>query len=415
MSLRLGVARRDVSPTCPVQLAGFGTRGGALVTEIAHPIMLRVALLEDDRGARLALVSGEFLNWSTESDPRLRAIVAEHASVDPDDILFSATHTHSAPQLSHLQAATLGEVDDAYLDDLAIHLADASREASDLVHEVAVSRVVGTHDLARQRRADLDMSVSDAPIVVDDRLTVIRLDAADGLVACFVHYACHPVVSSDLAVSGDYFGAAVAEVERITGAVAFPLQGCAGDVNPPKDLVRAGVDGVTRVGKQLADAALALLAGNPEHLSVAELSSRWCTVDLPLAAVPTRSELEQNLASPGIDAEWAAYFLAHPDRLLPSVECRLQLWSLGSGLQLLAINGEATNAYGLRIRRLSQGTALPVAYSNGIVGYLPTARQIAAGGYEVHQSARMYLLPGTFDPIIEERLDRAIDSLLMER
>ncbi len=77
----------------------------------------------------LALVSGEFLNWSTESDARFRAVVAEHARVAPADILFSATHTHSAPQLSHLHAPILGVADERYLDFVESRLASATLEA----------------------------------------------------------------------------------------------------------------------------------------------------------------------------------------------------------------------------------------------------------------------------------------------
>jgi hypothetical protein len=114
----------------------------------------------------------------------------------------------------------------------------------------------------------------------------------------------------------------------------------------------------------------------------------------------------------GLDADWANGLLAHPELRHPSRVCRLQLWSLGAGLQLLGMSGEVTSPYGLGIRERSRGTTLPVAYANGMVGYIPTAAQIAAGGYEVHESARCYLLPGSFDPVIEQRMNAAIDNLL---
>ncbi|HWM34822.1 MAG TPA: hypothetical protein VNR36_11345 [Pseudolysinimonas sp.] len=405
MGLRLGVARRDASPAHPVQLAGFGRRAGALVSQFAHPIQVRVAVIGDDTGT-LALVSGEFLNWSTESDERFRTIVAEQTGVAPSDILFSATHTHSAPQLSHHQAALLGVVDEGYLDELAAHLAIVAREAAGSRREVTVARVAARHELAWQRRQDLD-----ADPRIDDTLTVVRFDAGDELVACFVHYACHPVVSADNVVSGDFFGAAMAGLERATGAVAFPLQGCAGDVDPG-GAVMAGIERAAQVGRDFADAVAGLLAEPSAPVATGPISAAWRTAQLPVSRVPTPSELGAVGADDPLEAQWAAGLLAHPDLLRPELPCRLQLWSLGPGLQLLAMSGEVTSPYGLRIRERSGGRALPVAYSNGMVGYIPTAAQIAAGGYEVHESARCYLIPGTFDPVIEVRMNESVDALL---
>lgn len=405
MVLTLGVARRDVSPVHAVELAGFGRRGNALISRIAHPIQLRVAVVGD--GSRdLALVSGEFLNWSTERDATVRSIVAASAGVAESDVMFCATHTHSAPQLSHDHAALLGVADQAYVAELDAHLARVSQDAAAARCEVAVSRTTGTYELARQRREHLD---AERPI--DDRLTVVRFQAGDVLVACFVHYTCHPVVSADDAVSGDFLGVAMGRVEDATGAIVFPLQGCAGDVDPV-GVVMTGIERAESVGRDFADAVVALLKGPAEPVVTAPTGSTWTSAELPLVGSPTESELVAASIGDGLDAQWARALLADRELLRPFRECRLQLWSLGPGLQLLGINGEATSPYGLRIRAESGGSALPVAYSNGMIGYLPTAAQIAAGGYEVEESARCYLLPGTFDPVIEQRIDDAVDRLL---
>ena len=411
MSLRLGVSRRDVSPGHPVQLAGFGRRAGALVSEVTNPIHVRVAVAEHESG-RLALVSGEFLNWSSESDARFRQVVAEHAGVDPRDILFSATHTHSSPQLSHHHAALLGVVDEQYLDELETHLRVASGQAAGDLREVTMSRSTGRFDLAWQRRAELDLAVDPTPLRIDDRVTVIRFhDDAQRLTACFVHYSCHPVVSADNVVSGDFFGVAVATVERATGTVAFPLQGCAGDVDPG-GAVMAGVARANMIGRELADAVLALVAQPEAAIELGPLRATWTATELPFTSVPTIDDLVESSRADGLPGQWARALLDHPEFVRTTAQFHLQLWSLGPQLRLLGMNGEVTSEYGLRVRERSAGAVLPVAYSNGMVGYIPTARQIAAGGYEVHESAQCYLLPGTFDESIETLINDAIDSLL---
>jgi hypothetical protein len=47
----------------------------------------------------------------------------------------------------------------------------------------------------------------------------------------------------------------------------------------------------------------------------------------------------------------------------------------------------------LYIKQLSQGGTLPLGYSNGMVGYVPTAAQIAEGGYEGDSSSVSFGLP----------------------
>jgi len=190
------------------------------------------------------------------------------------------------------------------------------------------------------------------------------------------------------------------------------LQGCAGDVNPGYDAPYAGIERAGELGRELADAVSALLAKTGERLHPGTPVATWASAELPLVGIPSADVLLETSRAPGLDGEWARALIAHPELVRPSVECRLQLWSLGEDLQLLGMSGEVTSDYGLRIRERSGGTTLPIAYSNGMVGYLPTARQIAAGGYEVDVSARCYLLPGTFDPVIERRLNDAVDSLL---
>ena len=263
--------------------------------------------------------------------------MAAQAGVADADVMFNATHTHSAPQLSRDQATLLGVADDAYLAELDAHLALAARDAAAARREVEVFRTTGTYELAWQRREQLDV---DRPI--DDRLTVVRFQAGDEIVACFVHYACHPVVSADDAVSGDFFGVAMARVEEVSGAMAFPLQGCAGDVDPA-GAVMAGIGRAESVGREFADAVVALLGAPAEPVVTATPESTWASAELPLVGSPTEPELVAASTGEGLDAQWARALLADRGLLRPFRECRLQLWSLGPGLQLLGINGEATS------------------------------------------------------------------------
>ena len=406
----LGVGSADISPVAAVQLAGFGSRQGALISSVTHPIQVRVAVLGEGADT-VAIVSADLLNWSTESDPRFRLAVETATGVPGERVLFAATHTHSAPQISHLHAPILGVVDEGYLDHLEAQLTFAARTAATDRREVSARRSSGPFALARSRRADLDLTVSDATPQVDDELTVVAFDAADGPVALLVHYACHPVINASDTVTGDFFGVAMQRLEERTGAVAFPLQGCCGDINPAEGLPYGGTTMAAEVGRRLADGVEALLT-RARHVSVAGPRVAWTHAELPIDDVVDPAQLPEIGARDDLDGEWARALSAHPELIRDHATCLLQSVDLGDDLGLLAMNGEVTTDYGVHVKERSGRRVLPVAYANGMIGYIPTARQIRAGGYEVEESARCYLLPGTFSTVIEARLLAAIDALV---
>ena len=80
----------------------------------------------------------------------------------------------------------------------------------------------------------------------------------------------------------------------------------------------------------------------------------------------------------------------------------IQLLRLGDCV-LLAHAAETFNEIGVAVK---DGSPAPItlfaAYSNGCVGYVPTASAHALGGYEVELAPYFYRYPGLFDPVCEE-------------
>ena len=90
-----------------------------------------------------------------------------------------------------------------------------------------------------------------------------------------------------------------------------------------------------------------------------------------------------------------------PGRLRPWVPLEVTLLGLADCLSFLAINGEAVVDYGLFVKRRFAGTVIPLPYSNGMIGYVPTARQVGEGGYEAWESIFYFGLPAPFAPTAE--------------
>lgn len=404
--MRVGAAKIDITPELPVPLAGFAARNGALVDTVADPLHLRVTVLES-AGTKAAIFAADLLSWGPEIVAELRPRLAEKLDVLAEFITFTATHTHSGPQTGRWHSASVGPLDPRYLDRLTERALDAAAQAAAALEPVTAQRACGVHDLGRYRRPDRG---ADGPR--DNELTTVAFRRADGsLVASWVHYTCHPVINGSNAVSADFPGLAGTAIEADTGGVVSYLQGCCGDQNP-QTYSGAGLDVARREGERFAAVIRQTLAADQVELAPIPFRTSWSAVELPFKSVPTEEELRAASETPGVLSEWGSAYLAHPERLSPTATLHLQRLDLADGLSLLAMNAEVCVAYGHAVRAASDNRCLPVAYANGIIGYLPTAAQIAVGGYEAVDSARYYFLPGIFAPEVEELTMAEIKRML---
>jgi hypothetical protein len=410
--LRIGVARADITPDWPVSMAGFASRTH-LSDGVAHPLHVR-AMVMDDGVTQALLLCADLLNWDPQQLPALRQSLADRLRITPDAVLFSASHSHSGPQSTTWQAPSVGVADPRYQELLRDRTLAVAAEATVNLEEVRIARATGEHDLAMNRRRIVDgRSVGgpnpDGP--VDREVTVLAYRRPDGsLKAVLNHYTCHPVISSEHLLSGEFTGYAMDRIESETGAVSLYLQGCCGDINP-RSLSHSTIADVEKQGEVFAAVLAKLLSDDSEELAPAPIAVRWRTTELPFETVPTQDELHAKRNADGVDGEWARALLTDPTRLRPSATFLAQRLDLGAEQALLAMNGEVTVEYGFDIRKASGGRVLPVAYSNGMIGYLPRAHQLPEGGYECDSSTRYYLLPSRFAEPIENRITSVTDDL----
>jgi hypothetical protein len=145
---------------------------------------------------------------------------------------------------------------------------------------------------------------------------------------------------------------------------------------------------------------------------VDQIRATVATADLPTEHVPTLEELAGMVREPGIRGTWARWMRDEPGRLVRGVPMDLIHLRLGDDLAFLTMPGEVTTPYGLVVKRQSNGNTLPLAYSNGLIGYVVTAAQLAEGGYEALESTLYYGQPSPWSPLVESTLMRVIERLL---
>ena len=426
----VGVAEVDVTPPLGTQLAGFAARTGG-ATGVYLPLRaITTAITDRATDHTVIIVSLEWLGFYDNTD-NVRAQIEALTGVTADDILLCGTHTHCGPPMRKFVDADCREgIDEPWLKMIFEQIAATSKAAMDSRSPMSLSSTTGWCGLARSRRhPDGNGGVTwnpslDAPH--DHTVPMLRFSDEEGALRHVLFgYAAHTSAAGQiLEFGGDYAGFAMVEVEQALGCTSAFLQGCAGDQKAY--LPKAGQDGfpqytieeVHEMGRQLASAVGREIKHGRWQKVSGELVTTRLQVDLQLSVLQ-REEYEQWLDSENdFFARWAREHVALLDRgerPKTAISFELQTISFGDSLLLTAMSGEMSAEYGLRtVKEFGSrfGQVWPVAYTNGIVGYVCSERQLPEGGYEVLANMQYIMNPGPYESGTEERIFAALHRSL---
>ncbi|SDO37887.1 Neutral/alkaline non-lysosomal ceramidase, N-terminal [Paenibacillus sp. yr247] len=427
MSLILGVAKVDITPEKPIPLAGYALRENFVFDAVNHPLYATIYFFQersenDTTISSSLLVSADLLWWGSDRMQGIYGRLQERWGISPNHVILNATHTHSGPQTS-TYFPRIGMVDLDYLDTLEDKLFAGIELAWSTMEPVRVERGLGKCSIGIHRRKWFEGKIMMKPNEegpVDPEVNVIRFVKSDEITkAILVHYTCHPTTTNDNKVSFEFPGKAMQYVEQSigNGSVAAFLQGCCGDIRPrlirDGDFYRGGDYEVCHYGRQLADEVLSVLQTSMQQLAPRSLTGMRMTTLLNLQQLPGRDfliSLSKNDNSARSD--WAALLLKEPERMLPYRNLEMTRLDIAEGLSFLSFNGEAVVEYGLMIKAMSGGRILPVPYSNGMIGYLPTRLQVEEGGYESNDFIVGFGLPAPFDAGLEDAIREQLSTLV---
>ncbi|MGB3173447.1 MAG: neutral/alkaline non-lysosomal ceramidase N-terminal domain-containing protein [Saprospiraceae bacterium] len=381
-SFRAAVVKKNISPSSPKQLLGYGAR---LSTGIHDSIYHRIIVL-DDGSTQFFLISTEVCLMSPSEYDHVAGILQKKLGIQPVNFWWSVTHTHSAPEVGvpGLAEAFMGDrykhpVDTAYTDFIEKSLIEGIQEARQKLEPARLGVGWGYSQANINRRAiDVDGRASlglnpDGP--VDRRIGLLRLEKADrSPLALIVNYPIHGTVlgQENVEISGDVTGMVANYVEHQTGVPVLFINGAAGNLAPIYSVYpnpRAGHLSQFRV--LLGDKILE--ANN--KLAVTSDSIKLFNGALTVEG-PRKAQLG-----------WPAYLDAYshsgqngnntvklPIRFLRINE-EVAIWS--APLELFC---EISNE--IRDRSPFPYTFY-YGYTNGWLGYLPTENEWKHGGYEV--------------------------------
>lgn len=342
-------------PLLPVS-GGMGIPRQA--TEKKGDLFVR-ALVVENQGVRVALVSVDNIGWPAALGDRSRKLIK---GIPPENIVIAATHTHSAPDAYGFpDESGKSSVNLQYLDWCVRQVADAVNEATASLQPAALKVAVGE---AKGRIAYNYY----AERLYDPRCGVIQVISADDhqkVIATLVNYAVHPEIigSKKGILSPDLCGPLYDRIERQTGGTAIFMNGALGgmvtaDNRGDGASERNDWQECIRIGHLLADEALRIVK------------------DAPVIANPEVANLAERLTLPVDNQAMRAVLRNSPVNLMTrttdNVTTQVNLIRLGPA-KLLTIPGEALPNIGYYLKRNMQ-TDFPflLGLANDAFGYILT-------------------------------------------
>jgi neutral ceramidase len=377
---RAAAVKVDITPQTSQWLMGYNARQS---TGVHDHIYHRVVAMEAG-DVQFYLVASDLCLFSPEVyDDAAREL--EREGIPRTRFWWSVTHTHAAPEVGPpgVYKALLGRSDHEWDRDYAAFVKDslvrAVKEARSKLEPARIGFGQGIAMANINRRAkDVDGKVSlglnpDGP--VDRQIGLMRLERRDGSpIALVANYAMHGTVMSgqNLEISGDAPGTVTAYLEAKMGAPVLFVNGAAGNLAPIYSVYPDAKSGhLSQFDVLLGDR---IFAGARSMGPATDDVSMWAgeqTIDTPR---------KESLVWPQELARYAAE-AGRPMVRLPVRFLRINdtlMWSAPVEMFCeiaMAVRNQSPFAH-----------TFYFGYTNGWLGYLPTAEGFAEGGYEPNTS-----------------------------
>lgn len=407
--MELGSSKVIITPKEPINLAGFAHRTDNFST-VKHHIYVNTFYIEK-AGNKLLFVIGDLIWWDDYFVSKIKIAIREKYHISPESICFHATHNHCGPQTSNKFSTKLGIYSEQYIQFLQTKIMESIALAIADKEQVDLYKGTGTSDIGVYRRLKTNGKIVMNPNFsqkIDDRLTTISFTTKENKTkAVWIHYACHPTTTDENVITSEYPGICCSIIEQHipTANVAF-LQGFSADIRPSlirNDVFHRGtIDDMESIGSKLAvDVQNALKTSG--KIEVTSIESKQITFPLKFK----QEQLKSTIPS-ALEQEWQTLIKDSKKREYNVI---VQAIKMGEELNFLMINGEIAQEYSMFLQE-TYANVLPLGYSNGMLGYIPTKRQLRNGGYESFESIFYFGYPNIISDSIESELKNNFHSIL---
>lgn len=430
--MKISTAIVDITPTKTVDLAGYGGRVQPM-TSVHDPLYVRVLYMRNDAGQRLFWIHTDLVALMHTFVDDINEAMLVRYGLRREEVVISATHTHSAPCTIHL--TNCGEVDPEYMEFLRARVLEAAAKAvAAPAEEVEVVAGTGTSNVAIDRRHKARPEVEGH---VDPRIGILGFRRKDGSwAAILATYGMHNTMLpyDSRIVSGDVAGFVQTGLEKSLPGNPLVLftNGPCGNINPrfktcdfgeveglAKELANDTVEGLKNCVPIKDESIRSVAETMALPLDGLELSTKFA--NQYLAEIDSKDKKINAIANTGdsyinnrlIDAGYRWLETTRKAEAEGSIEFfkPLEVQAIAIGpVRIVCGGAEVFSKIREQISEIVGEDVTFISYTGGDCGYLATREAFADGGYEVDMShifepARMRNAPGGFELLREKSVE----------
>ena len=407
---RAGAATEIITPPIGAPMAGYYSERAA---EGVHDDLLAKALVIEQDGGKAAFVVCDLISFDRRLVQEARALISKNTGIKGEDVMISATHSHTGPVLreaSPRSAALGGEKQLAveYTRTLPAKIAECVRKAEANLAPSRLMAAIGREEhMSHNRRyfmrdgavgwnpGKLNTNIVRVAGPIDPDVGVLYFESPDRKLpqATYVNFAMHPDTVGGLQYSADYPYTLSRLLSDFKGSNMITLfaNGACGNINHVDVNWRDPQKGhgeAARLGAILAGAVCRSFPRlQPVDTSAPRVVREIVKLPLPQVApedVDRAREVVRRANAPFLARVGAFKTLDVVGREGKPHEVEVQVIALGDQVAWVSLPGEIFVELGLAIKKASPFRYTMIAeLANGSVGYIPHREAYPQGNYEV--------------------------------
>ena len=429
---RVGAASVKITPPVGTPMAGYYYERGV---DKVHDDLYAKALVIENGGAKIAIVSCDLIGISAEIVADVRKLVQAEAGIDAEHVMISATHAHTGPvipsfKMRYNSTGKSGEILASYIGSLpgliARSIIDANKALQPAVlsfgrgHEDSISfnrRFFMTDGTVAWNPGKLNPRIIKPAGPIDPEVGVLFSETVAGKpLSTFVNFALHldNVGGNEVSADLPFTLSNILRKLKDEGMVTAFLPGCSGNinhVNVKNNKPQKGHEEAQRIGTVLAGEVLKTYT-KLSRVNVKKIIAASEIVKMPLpevsaAEIPAARQITARFgkqdAAPFFDFVKAFKVIEVYERNGKPIDAEVQVFALSDSFAVVSLPGEIFTELGMYIKSRSPfANTMIVELANGSPGYIPDRKAYIEGSYEPWSSR---VAPGTGEMLVEKALE----------
>ncbi len=441
IGFQVGFSRKIMNPATSVPLAGYSNALNRYMRSIGQDITCTALAISDGEGNDLLLISTDLTNSQEMVTTMIRQNLSNKTGIPLNNIVITATHTHSAPDLTNrnlseeaayielMSDQILAAAEDALADRAPASMYTGSIETENLNfvrHYLVEDKLTGEVSVA----GDHFGSFNNATILGhaaegDPTLHLVQFKRDDGADIVLANWAAHPHFTggaSKYVLSSDFVGPFRETLEDMTGSKVVFFQGAAGDLNEKSKINSEQRTSDHRTyGALLAEYAETCLQEHMKEVSTGSIK----TLQIDYYGQVNHSQDHLYTAAKVVQAQWnqtystsdceplmephgirsvyhALAIVSNYNRTDDDGRMSLKAIAIGDSFAILTFPGELFSSLYTEVEQQSPfEMTILLGYADQHVSYLPTQ---AAYEYTCYESDITRFAPGTGEQVQQQYL-----------